>query len=137
MQFEFYVLNYDFNKRKVVNYNIFNNIRVQEWTEKEVRKYMRAPKKYKHIVQYKNDFLGREEIAVYGFDALVEEIDRTIAWQERGRCEYECSVGDAFETDINNYEKWDTYSQAKPNMAIITHEVIRQYKEQLKKEACS
>ena len=137
MQFEFYVLNYDFNKKKVVNYNIFNNIRVQEWTEKEVRKYMRAPKKYKHIVQYKNDFLGREEIAVYGFDALVEEIDRTIAWQERGRCEYECSVGDAFETDINNYEKWDTYSQAKPNMAIITHEVIRQYKEQLKKEACS
>ena len=134
MKFEFYVLNYDFNKKKVVNYNIFNNIRVQEWTEKAVKKYLRAPKKYKHIVQYKNDFLGREEIAVYGFDALVEEIDRTIAWQERGRCEYECSVGDAFETDINNYEKWDTYSQAKPNMVIIAHEVIRQYKEQLKKE---
>ena len=137
MQFEFYVLNYDFNKKKVINYNIFNNINVQEHTEKAVKKYLRAPKKYKHIVQYKNDFLGREEIAVYGFDALVNEIDRTIAWQERGRCEYECSVGDAFETDINNYEKWDTYSQAKPNMAIITHEVIRQYKEQLKKEACS
>ena len=137
MQFEFYVLNYDFNKKKVINYNIFNNINVQEHTEKAVKKYLRAPKKYKHIVQYKNDFLGREEIAIYGFDALVNEIDRTIAWQERGRCEYECSVGDAFETDINNYEKWDTYSQAKPNMAIITHEVIRQYKEQLKKEACS
>ena len=137
MQFEFYVLNYDFNKKKVINYNIFNNINVQEHTEKAVKKYLRAPKKYKHIVQYKNDFLGREEIAVYGFDALVEEIDRTIAWQERGRCEYECSVGDAFETDINNYEKWDTYSQAKPNMAIITHEVIRQYKEQLNKEDCS
>ena len=137
MQFEYYVLNYDTNKKKVINYNIFNNINVQEHTEKAVKKYLRAPKKYKHIVQYKNDFLCREEIAVYGFDALVEEIDRTIAWQERGRCEYECSVGDAFETDINNYEKWDTYSQAKPNMAIITHEVIRQYKEQLKKEACS
>ena len=137
MQFEYYVLNYDTNKKKVINYNIFNNINVQEHTEKAVKKYLRAPKKYKHIVQYENKFLGREEIAIYGFDALVEEIDRTIAWQERGRCEYECSVGDAFETDINNYEKWDTYSQAKPNMAIITHEVIRQYKEQLKKEACS
>ena len=137
MQFEFYVLNYDFNKKKVVNYNIFNNINVQEWTEKAVRKYLRAPKKFKHTVQYENKFLGREEIALYGFDALVEEIDRTIAWGERGRREYEVSVGDAFETDINNYEKWDTYSQAKPNMAIITHEVIRQYKEQLKKEACS
>ena len=137
MQFEFYVLNYDFNKKKVVNYNIFNNINVQEWTEKAVRKYLRAPKKFKHTVQYENKFLGREEIALYGFDALVEEIDRTIAWGERGRREYEVNVGDAFETDINNYEKWDTYSQAKPNMAIITHEVIRQYKEQLKKEACS
>ena len=134
MQFEFYVLNYDFNKKKVVNYNIFNNIRVQELTEKEVRKYLRAPKKYKYIVQYENKILGREEIAIYGFDALVEDIDRTIAWQERGRREYEVSVGDAFETDINNYEKWDTYSQAKPNMTIIAHEVIRQYKEQLKKE---
>ena len=134
MQFEFYVLNYDINKKKVVKYNIFNNIRVQEWTEKEVRKYLRAPKKYKHIVQYENKFLGREEIAIYGFDALVKEIDRTIAWQEYGKREYECSVGDAFETDINNYEKWDCYGQAKPNMKMITYEVIRQYKEHQKKE---
>ena len=132
MQFEFYVLNYDFNKKKVVNYNIFNNIRVQEWTEKEVRKYLRAPKKYKHIVQYENKILGREEIAIYGFDALVEEIDRTIKWGEWSKREYEISVGDAFETDINKLEKWDTYSQAHPNAEIIAYTVIRQYKEQLK-----
>lgn len=132
MQFEFYVLNYDFNKRKVVNYNIFNNIRVQEWTEKEVRKYLRAPKKYKHIVQYENKFLGREEIAIYGFDALVEEIDSIIKWCEWSKREYEISVGDAFETDINKLEKWDTYSQAHPNAEIIAYTVIRQYKEQLK-----
>ena len=134
MQFEFYVLNYDFNKKKVVNYNIFNNIRVQEWTEKAVRKYLRAPKKFKHIVQYENKFLGREEIAIYGFDALVEEIDRTIAWQERGRREYECGVGDAFETDCEKLEKWDCYGQAHMNMEMIAHEVIRQYKQQQKKE---
>ena len=134
MQFEFYVLNYDFNKRKVVNYNIFNNIRVQEWTEKEVRKYLRAPKKYKHIVQYENKFLGREEIAIYGFDALVEEIDRTIKWGEWSKREYEIGVCDAFETDINKLEKWDTYSQAHPNAEIIAYTVIRQYKEQLKNE---
>ena len=132
MQFEFYVLNYDFNKRKVVNYNIFNNIRVQEWTEKEVRKYLRAPKKYKHIVQYENKFLGREEIAIYGFDALVKEIDSIIKWCEWSKREYEISVGDAFETDINKLEKWDTYSQAHPNAEIIAYTVIRQYKEQLK-----
>ena len=137
LQFEFYVLNYDFNKKKVVNYNVFNNISVQEWTEKAVRKYLRAPNKFKHIVQYENKFLGKEEIALYGFEALVEEINRTIAWQEYGRREYECSVGDAFETDCEKLEKWDTYSQAKPNMVIIAHEVIRQYKEQLKNEACN
>ena len=134
MKFEYYVLNYDFNKKKVVNYNIFNNIRVQEWTEKEVRKYLRAPKKYKHIVQYGNKFLGREEIAVYGFDALVREIDGIIKWCEWSKREYEISVGDAFETDINKLEKWDTYSQAHPNAEIIAYTVIRQYKEQLKNE---
>ena len=58
MQFEYYVLNYDTNKKKVINYNIFNNINVQECTEKEVRKYLRAPKKYKHIVQYKKSHVS-------------------------------------------------------------------------------
>lgn len=124
MQFEFYVLNYDFNKKKIINYNIFNNIRVQEWTEKAVKKYLRAPKKYKYEPFNKN-----EEI-VYGFEALVKEIDRTIAWQERGRREYEISVCDAFESDINNLEKWDCYQQAHPNAEVIAHTVLRQYKEQ-------
>lgn len=126
MQFEFYVLNYDCNMKKVINYNIFNNIRVQEWTEKLVRKYVRAPKKFTYEPFHKN-----EEV-LYGFDAFVKELDRTIAWQERGRREYEVSVADAFETDINKLEKWDCYMQAKPNMVTIAHAVIRQYKEQLK-----
>ena len=134
MQFEFYVLNYDTNKKKVINYNIFNNINVQEYTEKEVGKYLRSPKKYKHIVQHKNDFLGREEIAVYGFDALVKEIDSIIRWQEWSRREFEVSVGDAFETDCEKLEKWDCYRQAKPNIEMITREVIWQYKQQQKKE---
>ena len=134
MQFEFYVLNYDINKKKVINYNIFNNINVQEWTEKAVRKYLRAPKKYKHIVQYENKFLDREEITIYGFDALVKEIDSIIAWQERGRREYECGVGDAFETDCEKLEKWDCYRRAKPNMKMITYEVMRQYREQKKEK---
>ena len=134
MQFEYYVLNYDTNKKKVENFNIFQNCLVQEYTEKAVKKYLRAPKKFKHIVQYENKLLGREEIALYGFDALVEEIDRTIAWQERGRREYECSVGDAFTTDCNKLEKIDCYYQSKPNMEIIAREVIFQYKKQLKEK---
>ena len=132
MQFEYYVLNYDCNKKKVENFNIFRNCLVQEHTEKAIRKYLRSPKNYKYVVQHKNDFLGREEIAVYGFDALVKEIDSIIAWQERGRREYECSVGDAFTTDCNKLEKIDCYMQAKPNIPMIARECIYQYKEQRK-----
>lgn len=127
MQFEFYVLNYDFNKKKVINYNIFNNIRVQEWTEKAVRKYLRNPKKFKY-----ESFFNKE--VIYGFDALVREIESAIQNQQCSRREYEIGVCDAFESDIDKLERWDVYKQAKPNMEIITYEVIRQYKEQLKKE---
>lgn len=129
MQFEFYVLNYDFNRKKVINYNIFNNISVQEWTEKAVKKYLRSPKKFTY-----KPFNSNEEV-IYGFDALVREIDSTIHNQQWSRREYEIGVCDAFESDIDKLEKWDVYQQAKPNMVIITHEVIRQYKEQLKKES--
>ena len=129
MKFEYYVLNYDTNKKKVIPFNIFRNIHVQECTEREIRKYLRSPKNF----TYKS-FDGKE--ILHGFDALVKELDGIIKWQEWSRREYEISVGDLFETDINNYEKWDTYSQAKPNMGMIAHEVIRQYKEQKKAKEC-
>ena len=127
MQFEYYVLNYDHNKQKVKPFNIFRNIHVQECTEKEIKKYLRNPKNY----AYKS-FDEKEEIC--GFDALVKEIDSIVRWQEWGRREYEVSVGDAFETDCEKLEKWDCYGQAKPNMKMITYEVIRQYKQQKKKD---
>lgn len=38
-KFEFYVLNYDPNTKKVINYNIFNNSIVYEKTFEEVKKY--------------------------------------------------------------------------------------------------
>ena len=128
MQFEFYVLNYDTNRKKVINYNIFNNILVQEWTEKAVKKYLRSPKNFKY------EPFNKSEKTLYGFEAFVKELDRTIAWQERSRRQYEISVADAFESNIDKLEKWDCYMQAKPNMLIIAHEVIRQYKEQIKRK---
>lgn len=39
-KFEFYVLNYDSNAKKVVNYNIFNNYIVYETILEEVKKYL-------------------------------------------------------------------------------------------------
>ena len=127
MQFEYYVLNYDINKNKVIPYNIFRNINVQECTEREIRKYLRSPKNY----TYKS-FDGKEEI--YGFDALVKEIDHIIKWQEWSRCGYEMGVCYKFETDCKNIAHMDCYEQAHMNIEMITREVIRQYKEQKKEE---
>lgn len=121
MKFEFYVLNFNFNEKKIEMFNIFQNVNIQEWVEKSVRKYLRSPKSFKYEDKT-------------GFDALCEDIRRTIAWQERGRREYEISVGDAFETNCDRLEKWDCYKQAEPNIEIITRECIYQYKQQRKEE---
>ena len=125
LQFEYYVLNYDTNKKKVISYNIFRNINVQECTEREVKKYLHRPKNY----VYKS-FDGTEEIC--GFDALVKEIDQIIKWQEWSRCGYEMGVCYKFETDCKNIMHMDCYGQAHMNIEMIAREVIRQYKEQKK-----
>lgn len=129
MQFEFYVLNYNFNKKCVENFNIFNNITLNDAVEKEVRTYLRSPKKYYYM---KHGLWVGENTYIYGFDGLCETIKSLIMWQEWGRIEYEISVGDAFENDIDNFEKWDCYKQCIPNIPIITREVIWQYKQQIK-----
>ena len=120
MQFEFYVLNYDFNKKRVINYNIFNNIMVNEWTEKAIKEYLRSPSKYKYD-------------SLYGFEALCKNIEHIIMGEEWGRCEYEISVGHIFTNKEKELEKWDCYMQAKPNIRIIARECIYQYKQQRKK----
>jgi hypothetical protein len=106
--YEFYVLNYDFNAKKVINFNIFQNWSVVESVNEAVEKY------------------SRNEMNI---DELREEIRKIIAWQEWGRREYEISVGDAFETNCDKLEKWDCYAQALPNINLITDMCINRYKE--------
>jgi hypothetical protein len=123
MQFEYYVLNYNWNRHKVEHFNIFNNCYLNDNAVKEVKKYLRSPSKYEYT-----DSVFHDHKKYYGFDALVQQIGRLIRWQEWGRREYEISVGDAFETDCNKLEKWDCYRQCKPNIPMIAREVIWQYK---------
>lgn len=153
MQFEYYVLNYNFNRKKVEMFNVFRNIHVQDYSEKEVKKYLKSPKKYTSGNRKTGEIL-------YGFDALCEEIRSIIMWQEWARCEYEIGVGYAFTTELRdivdkvergelseneiydyikrdanknyNLEKWDCYGQCEPNIPMICREIIHQYKEQLK-----
>lgn len=129
IQFEYYVLNYDHNKQKIELFNIFNNIRVQEWIEKAVRKYIRSPKKF----TYKSYSHGKNPEVKTGFDGFVKELDSIIQCEEWSRSEYEISCGYAFETDCNKLEKWDCYTQASKNIEMIAREVIYQYKQRKKK----
>ena len=126
MQFEYYVLNYNPNTKKIEPFNIFRNCYVQEYTENAIKKYLRSPKNYKYE-RYGEDTL-------YGFEGLCQEIERIIQWQEWSRREYEISVGDAFKKDCDYLEKWDCYMQAKSNIPMIARECIYQYKEQRKEQ---
>ena len=108
-------------------YNIFNNTRLQEWTEKAVKSYLKAPSKYKRAgKKIKKD--NSIEILT-GFPALVEEVRSLIFWQMCARCEYEICVGDLFS---ENKTKIDCYTQALPNVEIIARECVYQYRQHLK-----
>lgn len=126
----FYVLNYNQNSGCVEPFNIFRNFLVNDKCVRCVRKYLRNLKAYKET--------NRRDELFYGFEGLCESIRQIIMWQEWARREYEISVGDAFEDDLNEFEKWDCYKQALPNIEIITRECIYQVKNQLKalKENC-
>lgn len=126
IKLEFYVLNHDFNTRKIENFNIFRNSILLKRTLEEVKKYVESPKDY----TYRRSIDG---IMLKGFEAFCFRLETLIACEEWSRCEYEIYVGDAFTTDINKFEKWDCFMQAKPNVPIIAREVIYQYKEQTKK----
>lgn len=104
-KFEFYVLNYNFNNKKVEMFNIFNNVRVYDRTLELCKKW------------YKDMY----------FDKFVKELDNIIKYEEWGRREYEISVGDAFETDLDKLEKWDCYKQAHANIEMIAYSVLRKY----------
>ena len=126
MKFEYYVINENFNKREIVQFNIFDNYHVQEETEKAVKKYLRAPAKFKYH-SYVSD---KEDI--YGFEGFCKELECIIKWEEWSRCEYEILVGSLFEEDVNKFKKIDCYEQCRKNIPVIAREVIYQYKQQKK-----
>lgn len=117
MELKYYVLNYNFNKKRVEPFNIFQNWVLEEETLKEIKKYLRSPKQYG------------------GFENFCEEIRKLIAWQEWSRIQYELSVGEPFPKDFSTFSKIDCYYQAKMNIECLCREIIYQYKEQVKEES--
>lgn len=109
VDFEWYVLNWDFNHDTYEMYNIFNNCHVHEYTNKLCRDY-----KTKHMT----------------FDEFKEELRKIIMWQEWGRCEYEIVVS-YFIGDAKEY-KIDCYTQVLPNLDILASYVLHKYYPRLK-----
>ena len=111
--YEFYVINYDLNKRNVGMWNIFNNWVVSVEVFKQCKKHLRNRKKFT-------------------FEELQEEVRKIIMWQEWSRVEYEISVGKPFLDNVNELKKVDAYWQAEPNMKVITEMCIKRTKEFLR-----
>lgn len=104
-----YVLNYDFNKKQVVDFNIFNNWRFAEAVEEAV------------------DIYYKQNLTI---EDLIEKIDSVAKWQFWSRREYEISVGDLFEQDLDKYEKIDVYRQIAKNIENLTIYVLNKYNTQ-------
>lgn len=111
--FEFYVLNYDCNKKRIVSYNIFNNTYVYNRTLKLCEAY------FDDIVD---------------FECFVQKLDDAIRYEEWCRCEYEILVGGLFVDDVKELKKLDCYAQAHPNIRLIAEHCIDVYRQKLWEE---
>ena len=103
---EWNVLNYDFNSKKVYNYNIFNNA-----------KFIRG------VQDLLDNFIT--------FDDFVEKLEREVKYCFWAKREYEISVGDLWEQDPAKYEKIDVAYQVLPNIKVLAEYIINSHNKDL------
>lgn len=152
-KFEFYVLNYDSNSKKIISFNIFNNSTVYNRTLSAVKKYCRSPKNYSYTkIACRNE----KDEKIYGFKGFCKELESIIMYEEWGRIQYEIVAGDVIEFNgcckgkenettedklkrlqkaekaIKSLEKIDCYTQASPNTEVIARDVIYKYRQWVK-----
>ena len=96
---EWYVLNYDFNKRQAYNFNIFNNSRFAQ----DLRR----------IYEELEDPFGKN------FELFKERLDSIMRYNFWSKTEYEIYVTDAFHKKPEEISKIDVYSQLVPNLNAI------------------
>lgn len=98
---EWYVLNYNFNEKKVETFNIFRNARFSEAVQELLDNYIT-------------------------FDDFVEKLKNEVKYSFWSKREYEISVGDAFCRE-EELEKWDISMQVLPNIKILAKYIIDFY----------
>lgn len=99
---EWYVLNYDVNRRKIYNFNIFNHWKFCEGVDRL-------------LTEFNTDG---------DFNKFCKGLDSELKYYFMYRREYEISVGDAFEENLDRYEKYDVYSQLHPNLTALAYYII-------------
>ena len=101
---EWYVLNYNFNERKIELFNIFRSVRFTRGVKVLLENYIT-------------------------FDDFVEKLKNEIKYSFWSKREYEISVGDAF-CGEEELEKWDVSMQVLPNIKILAKYIIDFYNEE-------
>ena len=105
---KWYVLNYDFNNKKVENFDIFRSVKFSRGVQELLDNYIT-------------------------FDDFVEKLKNEVKYSFWSKREYEISVGDAF-CGGDDLEKWDISMQVLPNIEILAKYIIDIYnKKQLEK----
>lgn len=101
-EIKYYAMYYDFNAKEIRKTNV-----IHEDTLKRLQDMVKKGK-IKDRLQFRECLRGE---FMYRY------------WCKR---EYEISVGDLYEEDLNKYEKIDVYDQLEANMDVITDYVIRE-----------
>ena len=109
---EWYVLNYDFNKGKAYNFNIFNSMHFLEGLK---RIYIDLG------CSFTND---KEQFK--------ERLNSVLRYSFWCKTEYEIYVTDAFHNEDNEISKIDVYSQVAPNIDILADYIIKNEQELIK-----
>ena len=99
-----YVLNYDCNKKKVVNQDIFLSDYEQE---------LKKARRNKKFTDY---------------NSLKEYLKRDFQYHYWSKAECEIAVGDVYPRSLDELEKIDMYRQIEMNLDRITEYVINQLK---------
>lgn len=100
---KWYVLSHDFNKKKIINYNVFG-----ESFEKQLKK------------DRKKKFSNREELKEY--------LKHEFMYDYWCRAEHEIAVGGLFDKYPEEFEKIDIFRQLEMNLDNITDYVIKEMK---------
>lgn len=104
---EFYVLNDDFNNKKIVKYNVLSRLDLDDIKKKLKNK------------------------TIHDYASFKEYIDKEFKYYYRSRSEYEILVGGLFS---KNYEKIDIYTQAVMNLDLIVKYVLEELDIKFKEE---